>query len=109
MGMLVNILAIVYAVELCTVSFLLGCKYRNEQAMILNPYDVAQMAKNINMDSDWEECYRAALVLKQAGFGMVVYDKDDECNDDATTISICNDDVTTININVSSGLKTIHW
>lgn len=94
MVMLVNILAIVYVIELCTVSFLLGCKYRNEQAMILDPYDVAKMAKSIDIETDWEECYRAALVLKQAGFGMVVYDKDD---------------VTTININESSGLKTIHW
>lgn len=99
MWMLVNILEIIYVIELCTVSFLLGCKYRKEQAVILNPYDVAQMAKIINMGADWEECYRAALVLKQAGFGMVVSGKDDECNDD----------VTTININESSGLKTIHW
>jgi hypothetical protein len=94
MGILVNILAFIYVIELCTVSFLLGCKYRNEQAMILDPYDVAKMAKSIDIETDWEECYRAALVLKQAGFGMVVYDKDD---------------VTTININESSGLKTIHW
>lgn len=67
MWMLVNILAIVYAVELSVVAFLIGYTAKDTAPANLDPYEAAQMAKNINMGADWEECYRAALVLKQAG------------------------------------------
>lgn len=78
MEMLANILAIVYAVELSAAAFLMGYRARDEKAIILDPYDVAKLsmlnsqAQSGKAESvQWEECYRAALVLKQAGFGMV--------------------------------------
>ena len=74
MGMLVNVLAIVYAVELSVVAFLIGYTAKDTTPANLDPYGAAQMAKNINMDSDWEECYRAALVLKQAGLTITYID-----------------------------------
>ena len=70
MGMLVNVLAIAYVVELSVVAFLIGYTAKDTAPANLDPYEAAKMAKNINMDSDFEECYRAALVLKQAGFSI---------------------------------------
>lgn len=74
MEILINILTVVYAVELSIVTFLIGYTAKENAMTFLDPYDVAKMAKNINMDSDWVECYRAALVLKQAGLSITYID-----------------------------------
>lgn len=74
MEMLIDILTVAYAVELSVVAFLIGYTAKENVPTFLDPYDVAKLAKNINMDSDWEECYRAALVLKQAGLSITYID-----------------------------------
>lgn len=74
MGMLINVLAIAYAVELSVVAFLIGYTAKDTAPANLDPYEAAQMAKIINMGADWEECYRAALVLKQAGLTITYID-----------------------------------
>lgn len=74
MGMLVNVLTIAYVVELSVVAFLIGYTAKDTAPANLDPYEAAQMAKIINMGADWEECYRAALVLKQAGLTITYID-----------------------------------
>lgn len=74
MEILINVLAIAYAVELSIVTFLIGYTAKDTAPANLDPYEVAQMAKIINMGADWEECYRAALVLKQAGLTITYID-----------------------------------
>jgi hypothetical protein len=74
MEILINVLAIAYAVELSVVAFLIGYTAKDTAPANLDPYEAAQMAKIINMGADWEECYRAALVLKQAGLTITYID-----------------------------------